>query len=128
MSLCPLLYPTSQILDYNVPGGKLNRGMAVYDVLVAILGSEVGCPAMFGGTDIVRASLLGGCRTCVRGWPLGRMHKDLLNKGFLRQLTFGFPTGSGATHCRASHTQLQTYVTVSALIMLLCQPRYLPSN
>lgn len=32
---------TSQILDYNVPGGKLNRGMAVYDVLVAILGAEV---------------------------------------------------------------------------------------
>lgn len=30
-----------QILDYNVPGGKLNRGMAVYDVLVAILGAEV---------------------------------------------------------------------------------------
>lgn len=36
-----LLDCASQILDYNVPGGKLNRGMAVYDVLVAILGSEV---------------------------------------------------------------------------------------
>lgn len=27
--------------DYNVPGGKLNRGMAVYDVLAAIKGAEV---------------------------------------------------------------------------------------
>jgi farnesyl diphosphate synthase len=25
-----------QMLDYNVPGGKLNRGMAVYDVLASI--------------------------------------------------------------------------------------------
>jgi hypothetical protein len=30
-----------QMLDYNVPGGKLNRGMAVYDVLAAIKGAEV---------------------------------------------------------------------------------------
>lgn len=30
-----------QVLDYNVPGGKLNRGMAVYDVLAAIKGAEV---------------------------------------------------------------------------------------
>lgn len=29
------------MLDYNVPGGKLNRGMAVYEVLVAIKGAEV---------------------------------------------------------------------------------------
>eukprot|EP00967_Tisochrysis_lutea_P009997 scaffold11597_cov20-Tisochrysis_lutea.AAC.6 len=29
-----------QVLDYNVPGGKLNRGMAVYDVLEAIKGPE----------------------------------------------------------------------------------------
>jgi ATP-dependent protease ClpP protease subunit len=27
--------------DYNVPGGKLNRGMAVYDVLAAVKGAEV---------------------------------------------------------------------------------------
>jgi farnesyl diphosphate synthase len=31
-----------QMLDYNVPGGKLNRGMAVYDVLASIKGAEVG--------------------------------------------------------------------------------------
>ncbi len=31
----------SQMLDYNVPGGKLNRGMAVYDVLVAVKGEQV---------------------------------------------------------------------------------------
>jgi farnesyl diphosphate synthase len=30
------------MLDYNVPGGKLNRGMAVYDVLAAMKGPEVG--------------------------------------------------------------------------------------
>jgi hypothetical protein len=30
-----------QMLDYTVPGGKLNRGMAVYDVLAAMKGSEV---------------------------------------------------------------------------------------
>jgi hypothetical protein len=30
-----------QMLDYNVPGGKLNRGMAVYDVLASIKGAEV---------------------------------------------------------------------------------------
>lgn len=29
-------YGLMQVLDYNVPGGKLNRGMAVYDVLVAL--------------------------------------------------------------------------------------------
>lgn len=28
-------------MDYNVPGGKLNRGMAVYDVLAAIKDSQV---------------------------------------------------------------------------------------
>lgn len=33
---CPL-----QMLDYNVPGGKLNRGMAVLDVLRALKGDQV---------------------------------------------------------------------------------------
>jgi hypothetical protein len=32
---------THQVMDYNVPGGKLNRGMAVYDVLAAIKGQDV---------------------------------------------------------------------------------------
>lgn len=31
------------MLDYNVPGGKLNRGMAVADALVVIKGKQVGC-------------------------------------------------------------------------------------
>jgi len=31
---------TRKMIDYNVPGGKLNRGMAVYDVLAAIKGAE----------------------------------------------------------------------------------------
>lgn len=33
-----------QMLDYNVPGGKLNRGMAVLDVLRALKGEgQVPC-------------------------------------------------------------------------------------
>lgn len=30
-----------QMLDYNVPGGKLNRGMAVADALLVIKGKQV---------------------------------------------------------------------------------------
>jgi ATP-dependent protease ClpP protease subunit len=41
MTWLPLLLRVDQMLDYNVPGGKLNRGMAVYDVLVSIKGAEV---------------------------------------------------------------------------------------
>lgn len=33
-----------QTLDYNVPGGKLNRGMAVLDVLRALKGDQVSYP------------------------------------------------------------------------------------
>ncbi len=36
-----------QMLDYNVPGGKLNRGMAVYDVLAAIKGDKASLMLMF---------------------------------------------------------------------------------
>lgn len=39
-----------QMTDYTVPGGKLNRGMAVYDVLASIKGAEVGilrCSALY---------------------------------------------------------------------------------
>lgn len=42
--LTPPLGPSPrpmQVNDYNVPGGKLNRGMAVYDVLASIKGAEV---------------------------------------------------------------------------------------
>jgi farnesyl diphosphate synthase len=35
--------------DYTVPGGKLNRGMAVYDVLAAIKGTKVRAGAAIGG-------------------------------------------------------------------------------
>lgn len=34
-----------QVMDYNVPGGKLNRGMAVYDVVSAIKGADVSLAA-----------------------------------------------------------------------------------
>lgn len=33
-----------QMLDYNVPGGKLNRGRGVADAVVAIKGKEVCIP------------------------------------------------------------------------------------
>jgi hypothetical protein len=45
-----------EMLDYNVPGGKLNRGMAVYDVLAAIRGAD-GVSA----EDAFRANALGWC-------------------------------------------------------------------
>jgi len=45
-----------QVLDYNVPGGKLNRGMAVYDVLEAIKG-----PEGISESDAFKANALGWC-------------------------------------------------------------------
>nr|QHF16633.1 geranylgeranyl pyrophosphate synthase GGPPS3-3 [Haematococcus lacustris] len=45
-----------EVLDYNVPGGKLNRGMAVYDVLAAIKGAEALAEA-----DVLQANALGWC-------------------------------------------------------------------
>lgn len=33
------------MLDYNVPGGKLNRGRAVADALIAVKGAEVTPPS-----------------------------------------------------------------------------------
>lgn len=45
-----------QMLDYNVPGGKLNRGMAVYDTLEAIKGSK-GVTA----DEAFKANILGWC-------------------------------------------------------------------
>lgn len=44
-----------RMLEFNVPGGKLNRGMAVLDVLKAIKGTEVTKDAAF------RANALGWC-------------------------------------------------------------------
>ncbi|KAL3163202.1 hypothetical protein ABBQ32_009605 [Trebouxia sp. C0010 RCD-2024] len=38
-----------RMLEFNVPGGKLNRGMAVLDVLKAIKGTEVGMVAINDG-------------------------------------------------------------------------------
>lgn len=45
-----------EMLDYNVPGGKLNRGMAVYDVLAAIKGDEC-----LSEEDSFKANALGWC-------------------------------------------------------------------
>ena len=38
VSLHPFVWLPMQMLDYNVPGGKLNRGMAVLDVVKALRG------------------------------------------------------------------------------------------
>jgi len=45
-----------EMLDFNVPGGKLNRGMAVYDVLAAIKGAE-----NLSKEEIFKANVLGWC-------------------------------------------------------------------
>lgn len=45
-----------EVNDYNVPGGKLNRGMAVYDVLAAINGTED-----LSEDQIFKANALGWC-------------------------------------------------------------------
>ncbi|KIZ02614.1 hypothetical protein MNEG_5340 [Monoraphidium neglectum] len=50
-----------EMLDYNVPGGKLNRGMAVYDVLAAMKG-----PENLSVEDIFQANALGWCIELVR--------------------------------------------------------------
>lgn len=44
----------AKVMDYNVPGGKLNRGMAVYDVLSAIKED-------LSASDIFKANALGWC-------------------------------------------------------------------
>ncbi|GAX81541.1 hypothetical protein CEUSTIGMA_g8969.t1 [Chlamydomonas eustigma] len=45
----------SNVLDYNVPGGKLNRGMAVYDTLEALSKKTPGSDQIF------KANTLGWC-------------------------------------------------------------------
>ncbi|GIL95920.1 hypothetical protein Vretimale_1834 [Volvox reticuliferus] len=45
-----------EVNDYNVPGGKLNRGMAVYDVLASINGAE-----NLTEEEIFKANALGWC-------------------------------------------------------------------
>ncbi|GBF93349.1 farnesyl diphosphate synthase [Raphidocelis subcapitata] len=44
------------MLDYNVPGGKLNRGMAVYDVIAAIKGKD-----NLSLDEVFKANALGWC-------------------------------------------------------------------
>ncbi|CAD7701112.1 unnamed protein product [Ostreobium quekettii] len=46
----------SKMLDYNVPGGKLNRGMAVFDVVKSIKGKEA-----ITWSDVNKANTLGWC-------------------------------------------------------------------
>ncbi|GLI70600.1 hypothetical protein VaNZ11_015530 [Volvox africanus] len=45
-----------EVNDYNVPGGKLNRGMAVYDVLASIKGAEE-----LTEEEVFKANALGWC-------------------------------------------------------------------
>ena len=46
------------MLDYNVPGGKLNRGMAVADALAALRGTSV---ADLPAGDRFKADVAGWC-------------------------------------------------------------------
>ena len=55
------------MIDYNVPGGKLNRGMAVYDVLAAIQGAGA-----ISRPDAFRANAVGWCIEWARFAPLLR--------------------------------------------------------
>ncbi len=56
-ALLPLFFcRVLQMLDYNVPGGKLNRGMAVYDVLASIKGDEVRASSCRRSVDPVGAT------------------------------------------------------------------------
>jgi farnesyl diphosphate synthase len=52
--------PTKQMCDYNVPGGKLNRGMAVADVLGALKASD-GKPTSLFPADALDANVVGWC-------------------------------------------------------------------
>ncbi|GFR40856.1 hypothetical protein Agub_g1506, partial [Astrephomene gubernaculifera] len=45
-----------EVNDYNVPGGKLNRGMAVYDVLASVKGAE-----NLTEEEVFKANALGWC-------------------------------------------------------------------
>ena len=52
------------MLDYNVPGGKLNRGMAVADVLAAVKSNQVqhghwlSCQLLDAQLTLTRTALL----------------------------------------------------------------------
>ena len=58
-----------QMLEFNVPGGKLNRGMAVLDVLKALQGTEV----------VLHSPTLQNCLLCSRH-PVGRCLAELCTK------------------------------------------------
>ena len=61
-----------QMLDYNVPGGKLNRGMAVLDVVKALRGKVCLLPVMFClCCSIGMPEAFEHCSTCCCGavWP-----------------------------------------------------------
>jgi farnesyl diphosphate synthase len=47
------------MMDYNVPLGKLNRGMAVLDVVESLAGSKGG--AALTAEHVFRAAALGWC-------------------------------------------------------------------
>lgn len=59
-----------EMLDYTVPGGKLNRGMAVYDVLAAIKGKD-----KLKEDEIFKANTLGWCIELVSDWQDGMCAK-----------------------------------------------------
>lgn len=54
------------MLDYTVPGGKLNRGMAVLDVLLALKDGNV------TEEEVFKANAIGWCIEFVSGFVVRR--------------------------------------------------------
>ena len=64
------MYACLQMLDYNVPGGKLNRGMAVLDVLAALKQPEVRLRIGKSARDSMPCTHIEVGRTCSIGYEL----------------------------------------------------------
>jgi len=64
------------MLNYNVPGGKLNRGMAVLDVLLAIKPDAA-------PTDINNSNIVGWCIEFLQGFFL--VADDIMDDSITRR-------------------------------------------
>ena len=73
------------MLDYNVPKGKLVRGMTVFEVVAAIRGDKVRCVLLRG---IARCDVLGGLQSGHQAGQRPRMvHRMGRTSGFVKQMT-----------------------------------------
>lgn len=76
-----------QMLDHTVPGGKLNRGMAVYDVLAAIKGAD-----KLTSEEIFKANMLGWCIELV-GSSRGSSRCCIMQSAPARLWFYGYAVG-----------------------------------